>query len=298
MNKPGWFARALILSLAGLSACTQIEPGAASSPPPKERIAPEQTAYRPPPVNKIVVVVEENRSYGEISGNPEAPYMNDLMRAGANLTNHFATRHPSQPNYYDLFSGSNQGIKNDAPPKKTFNTANLASELIRKGYTFGGYSESLPKTGFTGPYDSKFKYAKKHNPWVGFSNVPVSANMPFAEFPKDYAKLPTVSFVIPDLDHDIHDGTIKQADDWLKQNLSGYVDWAMKNDSLLILTWDEDDMSAKNRIPTVLVGPMVKPGNDEEKSDHYSVLRTVEDLYGLPALGASKQAKPLNVWKH
>jgi hypothetical protein len=297
MRKPGWLVFTVILSFAGLSACAPSSPEAAVSVAPIVRAVPEPTAYRPPAVNKVVVVVEENHSYKEIAGNSQAPYMNELMKAGASLTNHYATGHPSQPNYYELFSGSSQGIKNDTPPKTPFKTANLASELIRKGYTFGGYSESLPKTGFTGPYDAKFKYAKKHNPWAGFSNVPASANMPFAKFPADYAKLPTVSFVIPNLDHDIHDGTIKEADDWLKANLSGYVNWAMEHDSLLILTWDEGDWSAKNRIPTVFVGPMVKPGAYAEKSNHHSVLRTIEDLYGLPALGASKQAKPLNIWK-
>jgi phospholipase C len=289
----------LLLTAALLSSCAPIQQNeAGTSPSLSSMEPPTQTALKKKlKVDHIVVVVEENHSYRQIAGHKDAPYMNALMKNGATLVNHFATRHPSQPNYYDLFSGSTQGITSNKKPLKKFSTPNLASELIKAGFTFGGYSENLPKTGFDGVTDSKFKYARKHNPWVNFTNVPTSANMPFTSFPKDFSKLPTVSFVVPNMDHDIHDGTIKQADDWLKQNLSGYVKWAETHNSLLILTWDEDDMSAKNRIPTVFVGPMVKKGAYSPKSDHFSVLRTIEDLYGLPALGESKKAKALPVFK-
>ncbi|RKP58129.1 acid phosphatase [Cohnella endophytica] len=248
-----------------------------------------------PKVDHIVIVVEENHSLREISGNKSAPYMNQLMKQGANLVNHYAIEHPSLPNYLDLFSGSNQGVKNDKPIH-SFNTDNLAAELIKHGFTFGGYSEGLPKIGFTGAYDLKTKYARKHNPWADFTNVPQSANMPLTSFPKDYSKLPTVSFVIPNMDHDIHDGTIKEADDWLKQHMSGYVEWAKKHNSLLILTWDEDDRSQKNKIPTVFVGPMVQQGDYKQKSNHFDVLRTIEDSYGLNPLGQAKQARSLPIW--
>jgi hypothetical protein len=249
-----------------------------------------------PKVDHIVIVVEENHSLREIAGNKSAPYMNQLMKQGANLINHYAIEHPSQPNYLDLFSGSNQGVKDDKTPSHTFKTDNLAAELIKHGYTFGGYSEGLPKIGYAGPYDLKTNYARKHNPWVNFSNVPSSANMPLTSFPKDYSKLPTVSFVIPNMDHDIHDGTIKQADDWLKLHLSGYVEWAKKHNSLLILTWDEDDQSQKNKIPTAFVGPMVKQGDYKQTTNHFDVLRTIEDLYGLTPIGKAKQAQSLPIW--
>ncbi|WP_123040280.1 alkaline phosphatase family protein [Cohnella candidum] len=297
MNSAKRLSITLFLAALLLPACAA-QNGQASAPSLHSPAVPVHTAAtNKPKVNKIVVVIEENHSYKQIFNNPNAPYMNQLMKAGANLTNHYAIEHPSQPNYYDLFSGSNQGIKDDKRPKTKFSTANLASELIKKGYSFGGYSESLPKTGFDGSFDSKFKYARKHNPWTNFTNVPSSANMPFSAFPKDFSKLPDVSFVVPNLDHDIHDGTVKQADDWLKQNLSAYVEWARKNNSLFIVTWDEDDFSSKNKIPTFLVGPMIKPGSYALKSNHFSLLRTIENLYGLPPLGASKSAEPLQVFR-
>lgn len=60
------------------------------------------------------------------------------------LIDHFATLHPSQPNYMDLFSGSSQGVKGDGMPNTKFATDNLASELSKHNYTFAGYSEGLP----------------------------------------------------------------------------------------------------------------------------------------------------------
>ncbi|BBH20711.1 acid phosphatase [Paenibacillus baekrokdamisoli] len=250
-----------------------------------------------PTIDHIVIIVEENHSFKEIVGNKSAPFMNQLFKEGASLANHYAIEHPSQPNYLDLFAGSNLGVTTDGKPKKTFQTANLASELIHHGFTFAGYSEGLPKIGYTGPYDLRTGYARKHNPWVNFSNVSPKLNLPFTSFPKDYAKLPTVSFVVPNMDHDIHDGTIKEADDWLKANLSGYIQWAKQHNSLFILTWDEDDLSAKNRIPTVLVGPMVKPTKYMAKTNHYSLLRTIEEQYGLNYVGHSKDAKAIPVLK-
>jgi hypothetical protein len=92
--------------------------------------------------------------------------------------------------------------------------------------------------------------------------------------------------------------TIKQADDWLKGNLDPYVQWAMKHNSLLIVTWDEDDRKDNNRIPTFFVGPMVKTMESVKKVDLFGLLRTLEDLYGLPYAGKSATAEPIaDIWK-
>jgi acid phosphatase len=121
--------------------------------------------------------------------------------------------------------------------------------------------------------------------------------MPFTSFPTDFSTLPTVAVVVPNQNHDMHDGTIKQADTWLQQNLDPYVQWAKTYNSLLIVTWDEDDSSQKNQIVTIFTGQMVKPGRYEEKIDHYSVLRTIEEMYGLPSAGKSADVDPIvDVW--
>jgi len=176
------------------------------------------------------------------------------------MTNSAALTHPSQPNYLYLFSGSSQGVTDDSWPIGSFSTPNLASNLIAAGRTFGAYSEDLPSVGYTGGFVAN--YNPNHSPWVSFSNVPGSVNMPFAGyFPSDFTTLPTVSFVIPNLNNDMHNGTIQQGDQWLQSNLDAYAQWAKTHNSLLILTWDEDDGSAANPIATLLVGQNVQPGS-------------------------------------
>lgn len=277
-----------------LTACAQNQE-AKKQTPAEKNIATERKL---PKIDHIVVVVEENRSLKAIKGNSEAPYINSLMQQGANMTNFYAIEHPSQPNYLDLFSGSNQGVTDDKVPKKKFSTDNLASELLAKNDTFVGYSEDLPSTGFEGESTRPGGYARKHNPWVNFINVPKKVNQPLTNFPKDFTKLPTVSFVIPTLQHDMHDGSIKEADKWLRKHIDPYVQWANKHNSLLIVTWDEDDGSQNNKIATFFVGPMVKPGQYKDKLNHFNLLRTLEDLYGLEHAGKSKTADPIkNIWK-
>jgi hypothetical protein len=247
----------------------------------------------------VVIVIEENKAYSTIIGSSSAPYINSLASQGALFTRSYAITHPSQPNYLAFFSGSTQGCTNDVVPPagSPYSTPNLASELIAAGYTFGGYSEDQPSVGYTG--GGSGGYARKHNPWVDFTNVPTSSNMPYTNFPAPgaYDTLPTVSIVVPNLVDDMHDAPVSTGDTWLKNNLDSYVQWAQTHNSLFILTWDEDDGSPTNQIATIFVGPMVKPGKYGESINHYSVLRALEDMYGLSHAGAASTANPItDVW--
>ncbi|HEY7415588.1 MAG TPA: alkaline phosphatase family protein, partial [Ktedonobacteraceae bacterium] len=123
----------------------------------------------------VVIVIEENHAYTQIIDSSSAPYINSLAAQGALFTNSHAVAHPSQPNYLALFSGSTQGITDDSCPH-TFSGANLGSELIGAGLSFAGYSESSPKVGFTECTEGGVPiiddlYARKHAPWVNFTNV-------------------------------------------------------------------------------------------------------------------------------
>jgi hypothetical protein len=243
----------------------------------------------------VVVVVEENHGYSQIIGAAQAPYINTLASQGASFTNSSALAHPSQPNYLDFFSGSNQGVTDDSCPH-TFSVATLESELIGAGKTFKGYSEGLPNAGST--VCTSGSYARKHVPWTDFSKDLTTDNQPFTSFPTNYSTLPTVSFVIPNLNDDMHNGTIQQGDSWLQTHLLSYVSWANTHNSLLIVTFDEDQGTSANHIATIFVGPMVKPGKYSEKINHYNVLRTIEDMYGLGHLGGSASATPItDVWQ-
>lgn len=253
-----------------------------------------------PRPSHVVVVMEENHSYSEIIGSSSAPYINSLASQGATFTNSHGVTHPSEPNYLSIFAGSTFGLTSDACPK-TYTSANLAQELAQAGDTFAGYSESMPNAGYTGcyyPSSSNALYARKHNPWVDFTNVSSSVNQPFTNFPSSYSSLPTISFVIPNQLDDMHSASIQQGDTWLKNHLDGYVRWAKANNSLLIVTWDEDDGSTSNQIPTIFVGPMVKQGQYSENINHYNVLRTLEDMYGLPYANNSASATPItDAWQ-
>jgi acid phosphatase len=252
----------------------------------------------PPRPDHIVIVVEENHGFKRIIGSAAAPYINSLAQRGVLFTRSYAIRHPSQPNYLALFSGSLQGMKSDSCPHY-FGSANLGSELIAAGFTFAGYSESLPANGFKGC--RLHSYTRSHNPWVNFTNLADSTNLRFEDFPTNFDALPTVAFVIPDKRDDMHDGSIVRADTWLHEHLDSYVQWAQTNNSLFVLTWDEGGRSGpkveRNRIATLFVGPMVQSGTNAQPITHYNVLRTIEDMYGLPALGDSATNAPItNIW--
>jgi acid phosphatase len=129
--------------------------------------------------------------------------------------------------------------------------------------------------------------------------VPRSASQPFARFPtRNFGRLPTVSFVVPNLCHDMHDCSVAAGDAWLRTHIGGYARWAMSHDSLLILTWDEDDGSRSNHIATIFAGQLVVPGTYRQPITHYNVLRTIEQAYRLPRLGRTTTAAPiLSIWR-
>jgi hypothetical protein len=250
-----------------------------------------------PTPSHVVIVIEENRSQADIIGNKSAPFINALAAGGAMMAQSFAETHPSEPNYLALFAGDTFGVTKDVCPVNAGAAPNLASELLSAGYTFGGYAEDLPAVG--SPVCSAGKYARKHVPWANFSNVPLANSVPFSAFPAatNYTNLPTVSFVIPNNDNNMHDGSIAAGDAWLNRELAGYANWAKANNSLLIVTWDEDDNGSRNQIPTVFYGAHVQPGTYNEQISHYNVLSTLEQMYGLPKTGNAAAAPAItSIW--
>jgi hypothetical protein len=288
-----------------------------------------QSKAQIPQYDHVVVVIEENHNFGEIIGSPSAPYLNTLADTSALLTSSHAVEHPSQPNYLDLYSGLNQGVAGDnTSPLAPFTTSNLGASLISHGLSFADYSESLPYSlpsnrsvavapgtpgatayGFTGDSysdnSSLTEYMRKHNPVVNWQNetnpganqLPATTNQPFTAFPTNFSQLPTVSFVIPNQQNDMHDGTVQAGDTWLLNNLAAYQQWALTHNSLLIVTFDEGSEDpntapdgAQNRVATIFSGQGVVPGQYGEAVTHFNVLRTLEDMYGLPASGPGDTA--------
>ncbi len=293
-----------------------------------------------PVYDHIVVIIEENKDYDEIIGNTKAPYINNVLKKeGANFTKMFGEEHHSQGNYFWLFSGDNQdiGFKDEVPSKKKnpgypFKAANLGEQLLTKGFSFKGYAENLPQIGFTGDFSKDGLYARKHVPWISFANVPngvtaaESSNLRFTDFPSDpsqFANLPTVAFVIPNLANDMHNGRVSKSipagDNWLQKNINTYYQWAKTHNSLLILTFDENDdqshylgltnpsldirscsergnsrrrcIDLQNRIVTIFAGAHIRPGDYSEGKGitHVNILRTIEAMFGLSKAGAQQE---------
>ena len=282
-----------------------------------------------PRPDHIVIVIEENKGYADVIGSSYAPYINSLAAGGALLDQFFAFHHPSQPNYMELFSGDSQGVIDDRCllSEPSFDAHSLGGILTEKLLRFGGYAEDLPR-----PMECINKnFLQRHAPWVDFKDVSPTSNLDFTSFPKEpagFASLPQVSLVIPSVIHDMHtidtsnsecqqpatavQKEVCAGDAWLKQNLDAYVKWAQKNNSLLIITWDEDSSTYKyppppvnttppdNRIPTLFVGAMVAPGVVEHgQYNHHDLLRTIEDMYGLRRIGGSVKAKQIEgIWRN
>jgi len=275
-----------------------------------------QKAETPRP-DHIIVIMEENHGYDELIGSSNAPFINKLANESAIFTDAHGVTHPSQPNYLALFSGSTQGVTGDDCLDKVspYHTPNLGASLIKKGFTFKGYGQTMPSAGYMGCEYTKssltdlFLYARKHAPWVnwigkGENNIDASLSLPMTAFPKDFSKLPTVSFVIPDMDYDMHNigkpgdaAAIQRGDQWLKDNLEAYVKWAKTHNSLLIVTFDEDDFKPINHIPTIFAGANIKIGQYDQKINHYHVLHTIEAMYGLPVEDDTKAETITGIWK-
>lgn len=271
------------------------------------------TAQILPRPDHVVIVVEENHSFGQIIGESEAPFLNSLLEEGTLLTSFFARHHPSQPNYIVMFSGDGYGITNNTcvVNRPLLHARSLGGQLVRNGLSFKGYAEDLPKRGSMACFSGK--YVRRHAPWTNFGDVPTVVSLPFSEFPSDFTKLPTVAIVIPNLDHDDgFPGTKRRAgDDWLRDNLNSYMEWAKTHNSLFIVTWDEDDKTVlakrvtkppANRVASIFIGEMVKVGFKSDKQyNHVDLLKTILEMYRLPALPAPAYANAKvidDIWKN
>lgn len=249
-----------------------------------------------PRPDHVVIAIMENHGLDQVLGSRKAPFLNTLVDGGAVFTNATAITHPSEPNYLALFSGDSQGVTDDECPY-SFAAPNLGRQLLDANLGFAGYFEDLPSTGFDGC--AAGDYARRHNPVVDFSTLPATANQPFTAFGTDFAALPTVSLVVPNMCHDMHDCGVHKGDTWLADNLGAYADWAHTHNSVLIVTWDEaEDGSATNQIPLIMAGQPVRPGRYAEPADHYRLLRTVEEMYGLAPLGHAATTSPItDAWQ-
>lgn len=257
-----------------------------------------------PRPSRVVLIVLENREYEEAIGNPEAPYLNHLARRGAVATSYYAVSHPSLPNYLALLAGSTFGIAENCT-ECVVSGPNLATQLTRAGLSWRAYMEGLPHPCFTG--SSYGLYAKRHNPFAYFPSITALPKrcariVPEARLGADLERrrLPDFAWLTPDLCHDGHDCGLGAVDYHLRA-LAPRIMRQLGPHGLLIVTFDEGLSDAGccggpggGRIATVLAGPDVPRGKEiRQLSDHYSLLASLEDRFGLPRLNLAALARPL-----
>ncbi len=287
---PTRLAALLIVALL-LSAC------APATPP----VTPGPTLPVPPGLSKIkhvFVVVMENHGYDAIWNSTSDPYIHSLAGQYVRAANYHAQTHPSLPNYLQLFAGSNYSIATDCSPSSScsLNERNLGDNLEAKGLSWKSYLESMPAPCYS---KTQGNYATRHNPAIYFDDIRTNAlrcathDVPYSVLPVDLttaATTPNFALVVPDVCNDMHDCSISQGDTWLKDNLPSILNSpaCTAETCLVVLTWDEDELltSGSNRVLTIFAGSAAATGGRTSNTSysHYSLLRTIEEIFGLPTL--------------
>jgi hypothetical protein len=265
------------------------------------------TVYTPtlhalPTFSHIFVIVMENREYGDIIGSSEAPYLNSLAQKYGLATGSYGITHPSLPNYLALLGGDTFGIQSDCTTCFV-QAPNLVDELTAGHRTWGAYMQSMPGPCFVG---DRYPYAQKHNPFVYFDDIRTNPDqcrqiMPLAPLAGQLAAntVPDFVWITPNLCSDMHDCSTSQGDTWL----SGWVprilgSSAWKDGGALFITFDEGTtndgccrFAAGGHIVTLVISPLGKTHyHSSIPVDHYSLLRTITEAWGLPDLGHSADA--------
>jgi phosphatidylinositol-3-phosphatase len=265
--------------------------------PPAARAATGPACAGAPPqrITHVVVVVMENHGYSAVIGSPDAPYLNSLAGHCGLATAYRANAHPSLPNYLAMTGGSTFGITDDADP--SVHRLAAASVFQQLGTGWRAYEESMATRC---QRTSAGRYAVRHNPAAYYTPIAsecVAQDVPLPAAPAFDAAL---TFVTPNLVDDMHDGTVADGDRWL----AGFVPKVLASPQYLagtlalFVVWDENggtDAGPSNHVPCLVVAPSVPAGARLALPvSHFSLLATVEDLLGLPRLGAAATSTSLD----
>jgi phosphatidylinositol-3-phosphatase len=247
---------------------------------------------------RVWLIVMENRSYGQVIGEGDAPFINALAARYGLATDYHGVARPSQPNYLALISGSTHGVSDDGIHDVDAKT--LLDQLDAAGHSWHVYAENVPAgcyrgaTARNGP-DGDGTYARKHEPAISFlpiSRDPVRCGQitnlaTFAPTAADF------NLIIPNLCHDMHDCSTRTGDSWLAQFVPPLLaSEAFRQDGLMVLTFDEaSSRDESQHTVMVFAGPGVAPGTRATmRADHYGLLRTVQSIFGLDCLAQSCKA--------
>jgi len=261
------------------------------------------TAAAPVPVfDHVVVIVFENKEATSILGNRAAPTFNTYARRYSRLTRYYGVTHPSLPNYLALVSGSTQGITTDCTDC-VVDAQNLADTIEASGRTWKTYAEGLPAPGFLGAFAGR--YAKKHNPFAYFRDVATNPArgarlVPLTRLASDLRarSLPSFSLVVPDLCHSMHDCPVSAGDAWLRSHVAMFLKLPK---TVVFVVFDEgaSNVGGGGHTAALALGTAVRRGSRfTGVTGHYSLLRTIEQAWGLPLLGQSARVGPITgIWR-
>ncbi len=282
-----------------------------ATPTPSKTPSPSKTAsasahVRAPhalsvPIAKVLVVIEENHSLDQMRAG--MPYLAHLSETYGYATDWRALTHPSEPNYLAIAGGSTFGVTDDASPAinagKVGRAESVFDQALHAGRTAGTYAQSMPVPCDTDsrPQGAGRAYAVRHNPWVYFEAGRAGCRAhdrdtaTFAAAARADA-LPNVGFLIPDLDHDAHDGTLAEADAYLQQQLGPVLASPDFRTGRLavVVTADEDDKHSGNRVLTSVLSTRLHHKVVATPLDHYSLTRFIDEVLGQPPLGQAKHA--------
>jgi hypothetical protein len=257
----------------------------------------------------VILIVLENENFALVASDP---YFAHLKTRGMWFSNSQAVTHPSYPNYLALVTGDTFGVHNDHqknfhdPDPKRY--ATIADLLEANGLTWKSYAQGYPGAPgkcFIDSDETQTLYARKHVPLLSFKAITdtarcdsvVNAESAFDTFVAsgrlaDLKKtLPNFAFYTPNMNNDGHNTNLATASKWLRGVLAPLLDNAeFMRDLVIILTFDEsaDHQGANNNhIFTAMFGPMIKPGEDKTRINHYTMLRTIESIFLLNSLTAN-----------
>jgi len=249
--------------------------------------------------------VFENKKYSAIIGSANAPYINSIAEQCGSASNFYAEAHPSLPNYIAMTSGSTQGITDDSGPSAhPLNEASIFSQL---GSGWRALEESMPSNCHL---TNSGQYAVRHNPAAYYTNIRTACqtqDVPLESTPDLSARF---TFITPNLCHDMHSSScgsdatseVKNGDNWLSSFLPKVLASTeyQAGRTAVFITWDEDDYSSTQHIPTLVVAPSVPAGTTVATSyDHYSMLRSTEEMLGIGTyLGGAASATSMRSGFH
>ena len=243
----------------------------------------------------------ENQGYGSIVGNSAAPFINGLITRYGLATAYDAVTHPSEPNYLALLSGSTQGVTDDGV--YNFGGPNLADQLDARGRSWRVFAQNVPLGCYSGSVasggeDAPGTYARKHEPAISFSDISRDPGRcaRISDFRHFDPAAANFELIVPNMCNDMHDCSIATGDAFLASFVPRITASSAFADSVLFITWDEGSGSqgGGGRVATLVVSPFVRPGTTSATPhDHYSLLRTIEDAWGLGCLNLACRANDL-----